>query len=252
MIRTESVSLTIAGKTLLQACSCTFETGTFSVLLGPNGAGKSTLLKTISGDFPHLASQVYYDQTPLSKIPVKHRAQRRAVLSQHWHLPFNYRVREVIEMARPGIKPEEYFSLSETLGLTALLERDYTTLSGGEQQRVQLVRTLSQLSKHPIQQTALLLDEPLSAQDLKYQIRIMQLLEQQSRLGRTIIAIMHDLQWAALFADQALLIKTGEIQQAGKPSAVLKPDVLERIFEVNMTTSVHPTTQQEYPVVALS
>jgi iron complex transport system ATP-binding protein len=251
MIRIESAQVRMGSKVIVKPCSLSLKPSQLTVILGPNGAGKSTLLKMMAGEYSQLDTQIFYENSPLQQWSIHKRAVHRSVLSQHWHLPFPYKVHEVIKMARPKLSNNIMLDFCRILGLIPLLQQLYPTLSGGEKQRVQLAKALCQLSSVEPKRSVLLLDEPLSAQDLHYQLTIMRLLKAQAQSGQTLVAIMHDLQWASLFADQAILMKAGQIHHMGPTHSVLTPHKLEPIFDTPLLSVQHPTTQQPYPVTAV-
>lgn len=254
MITLNTVSLNINGKTLLKPTTITLPSGKITAIIGPNGSGKSTLLKVMAGEFPKLDSQVAYFNRPLLQWSIEQRAKVRSVLSQQWHLPFAYQVWEVINMGnnhQPGTQPSRrLMSLAESLGLSALMHQDYQTLSGGEQQRVQLARAFLQLADSPISDTLMLLDEPMSAQDLKYQTTILHLLKQQAQQGQTIVIILHDLHLATRFSDFTVLMKKGEITDYGPTHETLSIKRLENVFDTRFNLSQNLVNQETYPVIA--
>lgn len=254
MISLKAVSLSIQGKSLLKPTTITLPSGQITAILGPNGSGKSTLLKVMAGEFPKLDAQVAYFDRPLTQWSIEQRAKVRSVVSQQWHLPFAYQVWEVINMGKDhqsgSRPPHQLLSLAESLGLSALMYQDYPTLSGGEQQRVQLARALLQLADSEISSTLMLLDEPMSAQDLKYQTTILHLLKQQAELGQTIVIILHDLHLATRFTDFTVLMKKGEITDYGPTPDMLSIKRLENVFDTRFSLSQNLFNHETYPVIA--
>ncbi|UOQ74064.1 ATP-binding cassette domain-containing protein [Hymenobacter cellulosilyticus] len=162
-------------KALLRDVSLQARPGELLAIVGANGAGKSTLLRLLSGDLTPSGGQVQFEGQPLSSIPAPMLARRRAVLTQQHSLSLAFRVRELVLMGRyPYFQGQpsahDHAIVAEalaTVGLSALAERSYPTLSGGEQQRTQLARILAQVWE--AKRGFLLLDEPLTGLDLNHQ-----------------------------------------------------------------------------------
>ena len=211
------------GKTLNQV-SATFASGLFHGIFGPNGSGKSTLLKIITGELkPDKGScQPQFTAT--------NRARMLSLVEQELPPRIPLTVREIVTLGRyPWHRhPENSEQVEAALAALSLLsfaERGYDQLSGGEKQRVMLARAIAQDTE------ILLLDEPASALDLKYQVEFYQLLQELARRGRCIIMVSQDLFLAPQFLDNIILLKNGEIAAAGKPTDVLTNDNIEQVFE---------------------
>ncbi|WP_409307055.1 heme ABC transporter ATP-binding protein [Pectobacterium sp. B1J-3] len=224
--------------------------GEIVAIIGPNGAGKSTLLRLLTGYLTPQQGECLLAGKPFAQWQPNALARTRAVMRQHSGMAFAFSVEEVVAMGRTphGRAQDNDRIVKQVMAQTGCLElasRDYRHLSGGEQQRVQLARTLAQLwHDHPTPGW-LFLDEPTSALDLYHQqhlLRLLKQLTQQQPLA--VCCVLHDLNLAALYADRILLLHAGELVAQGTPVEVLQTDVLTRWYQADLNVSPHP----EYPV----
>lgn len=217
-----------------------FEPGKVTVIVGPNGAGKSTVLKLLTGELAPTAGLVFLSSRDVSKCRPHELAQMRAVLPQSTHLSFPFTVHEVagLGMIASGLDTDRRKRLIsdalDQVDLSDFKARLYQQLSGGEQQRVQLARVLCQLQSSSLPPTdrCLLLDEPVSSLDIRHQIATMNIARRHARQGTTVIAVLHDLNLAAQYADQVLVMAGGRVLAEGAPGVALDPDVIEDAFGV--------------------
>lgn len=247
MLKVEDISVAIKGKCILHQCSIAVKAGQLLAIVGPNGAGKSTLLRALCGDFGK--QKVYWNEKDLHALDPQTVAKQRAVLTQKNALSFDFSVREVVMMGRyPHFKnqPSTYDcqvvqEMMERLQVDAFAERSYHTLSGGEQQRVQTARVFAQLEEAGNQlPKLLLLDEPLNNLDVKYQYQLLEQLVHYSKQGHLVIIVMHDLNLAAQYADQILLLQRGVLKKSGRPQEVLQADLLEAAYQLPVKVDSNP------------
>lgn len=246
-IATEHVSVEISGKTILSDVSLTVQLGELLAVVGPNGAGKSTLLKVLCGELEPSRGAVLIEDKPLGRWPKRQLAQRRAVLPQQSSLSFGFSVLEVVLLGRTphlqGIESRrDYEIATDAMRLTnteQFAKRVYTTLSGGERQRVQLARVLTQIWESD-QQRYLMLDEPTNNLDLHYQHSMLALARRFADDGAGVLAILHDLNLAAQYADRILLLDKGRVVSVGPPEAVLTPERIRQTFNVDVMVQGHP------------
>ncbi|HKY95275.1 MAG TPA: heme ABC transporter ATP-binding protein [Kiloniellales bacterium] len=251
MIRLRNVSLARGGRTILAGLDLTLESGEMAVLLGPNGAGKSTLLAALSGELAPGGGEVLFEGRPVGDWPARALAQRRAVLPQASRLQFGFTVAEVVELGRsPHAGTAEarhdkraVAAALQAAGVSRFLRQDYRRLSGGEQQRVQLARTLAQIWRaEPLGPSRwLLLDEPVTSLDLAFQEQALEAAKAEARRGAGVIASLHDPNLAARHADRVLLIAGGKLVADGPPAEVLRPEVLSPIYGLRLAAVKHPT-----------
>ena len=228
--------------------------GSFIGILGPNGSGKTTLLRALTGTVKPTAGTTLLEGRPLGDYRATELARRVGVVPQQFYLDFSFTVREMVSMGRYAHPRHEErrgdgasagddaamaveSALAQT-GLTDLAGRLVTGLSGGERQRALIAQTLAQ------QTPTLLLDEPLNNLDLNHQLEIMQLLAGLHAEGRTIAVVLHDLNMAAQYCEELLLLNHGLQAARGEPSAVLDPRVILDVFRVRV--AVHRQGQRPY------
>jgi iron complex transport system ATP-binding protein len=227
---------------ILSGVAVTLSPGRLTVLLGPNGAGKSTLLKLLAGELTPSVGGVELDGRRLGRWTPGDLARRRAVLPQESRLAFAFPVRDVVMMgrmphARRGESPrdEEICTLALTrTGAGDLADRLYPALSGGEQQRVQLARVLAQVWEP---QTGvdrlLLLDEPTANLDLAHQHSALSLAREWARAGAAVLAVLHDLNLALTYADDAWVLDHGQLVAAGPIQEVLTKELIASVFHLH-------------------
>lgn len=241
-----NLDVAIGNKPLLHDINLTIQPGKITALLGPNGAGKSTLLKAICGEMPIAAGHVEFYGKSMTQWQRIELARHMGVLPQHNSLSFPFKVREVVEM---GLFPLEASQAQariivdhalEQVDVCHLADRRYPTLSGGEKQRVQLARVLTQLSQAK-QPPLLLLDEPTSALDLAQQHRVLNLAKELAHeQGVGVIAVLHDLNQAARYADELVVLHDGTIRSQGAPNKVLTDDEIETVWHYRPTLVTDP------------
>jgi ABC-type cobalamin/Fe3+-siderophores transport system ATPase subunit len=188
MITIDEITIVRDGREIIYDYSEQIPAGSITVIVGPNGCGKSTLLAAIAGDIAPIKGTITIDDHhPILTSPAQ-LAQMRAVAIQNQSYTLGFTVQQVIEMA--GASDE----VMEALELTSLADRQVTTLSGGESQRVSIATAIAQ--RTPV----LLLDEPLAAQDVHSRKRIIELLQKLAESGVTVVVVAHqqekDLEWA--------------------------------------------------------
>ena len=244
----EATNLTyrVGPKTLLQPLSLEARPGEVLAIVGANGAGKSTLLKLLSGELKPNAGDVQLAGKSLRQWPAAALARCRAVLTQQHTLALAFQVRELVLLGRYphfGGQPTAHdhaivAAALDLVGLRHLAEREYPTLSGGEQQRAQLARVLAQVWE--AEGGFLLLDEPLTGLDLRHQHQTLAVARQLARRGFGVVAVLHDLNLAAQYADQVVLLHQGRLVASGAPAEVLTPDYIQLGFGIEVELLTHP------------
>lgn len=249
MLTTGEVNVRIAGRTLIESVTLTITPGEVLALLGPNGAGKSTLLKVLTGELTPTSGSVRMNAKPLAAWSPLQRARRRAILPQHSGLSFPFTVHEVVLLGRSphggGDSAADRHVVRYALAATEvahLSERIYPRLSGGERQRVQLARVLVQVwdSLPSGEPRYLLLDEPTANLDLSHQHATLRLARRFARAGVGVLAVLHDLNLAAEYADQIAVLRQGRLDVVGTPAAVLTPEIVHRTFAMSALIIPHP------------
>ncbi len=234
LLHVDGLGVHLSGKPIVRNLGFQLDAGEMLVILGPNGAGKSTLLKGLAGEHKMGAGQVMFVGRALSNWSNRDLARHRAVMPQRVEVNFPLTVEEIVRLGRP---PEPLSKsmpvlseLMELLDITHLRHRLAPGLSGGEQQRVQLARVLAQVwsTAGPV---LLLLDECTSALDPAHQQQVFSLLRRLAKQrGFGVLAVAHDLNLAARFADRLMLLHQGQSYISGQPSAVLTEAVLAAVY----------------------
>ncbi|WP_313523414.1 ABC transporter ATP-binding protein [Shinella sp.] len=209
----------------------------FTALVGPNGSGKSTILRTFAGLMPLLRGSILLDGRSIATLGAREMARRVGVLLQGPVAPEGLTVRDLVQQGRYPHRSlfgrwseADQAACDEALkltGMTTLAEVPLDTLSGGQRQRAWIAMTLAQ------QGEVLLLDEPTTYLDLAHQIELMNLITVLVRNHRkTVVAVLHDLNQAARYADHIVLLKDGRISAAGRPSDVISQQAIAEVFGV--------------------
>ncbi|MUZ63455.1 heme ABC transporter ATP-binding protein [Agrobacterium vitis] len=247
MITAENLTLHRHGRLLLDRISLRLVPGRFTVIIGPNGAGKSTLLKLLCGDLRADSGKIAYDGQDITRLKPQYLARRRGVLPQSTSLSFPFTALEVVRMgamasgtARPMQAARQALA---RVGLSTFEARPYQALSGGEQQRVQFARVLAQLPT-AVDETgprALFLDEPTSSLDLTHQISVLEIARTFAADGGMVLAVLHDLNLAAEFADSLIVLDGGQLIAEGPPQTVIRDDIIASVYGLSGTVSRAPT-----------
>ena len=235
-----SVSLRRGGRLLLDGVSLDLRPGELHAVLGANGAGKSSLLRVLAGEWTAQAGEVRLNGRPMREWSLPARARQRAVLPQDDELRFGFTAQEVVSLGRlafaDGAAGDNAAAVSAALAETGTLHlagRDHTTLSGGERQRVHLARVLAQLASDgsdDLHGRYLLLDEPTAALDLAHQHGFLALARARAARGAGVLAVLHDINLAAQYADRISLLVEGRLVAQGAVSSVLTAGHLRSAF----------------------
>lgn len=249
MIAATNVSVHIDRTPIVQDVSLTALAGQVMAIIGPNGSGKSTLLKALCNDLPYQGS-IAFNGRALHQLRPHETATIRAVLPQASTLTFPFTVLEVVRLGTTaGVSGLSGRALEllpgealERVDLAGFGGRMYQSLSGGEQQRVQLARVLCQVWQPVLDGMPrfLLLDEPVSSLDIKHQVLIMDLAREFAQRGGGVIAILHDLNLAALYADRVLAMKGGRAVACGAPQDVLDAALVSTVFDCRLDAIARP------------
>jgi iron complex transport system ATP-binding protein len=238
VLAASSVTVRVGTKTLIDDISLSLEPGEIAALVGPNGAGKSTLMRVLSGDLVPGAGTVALKGRQLRSYGPRALARHRAMLSQSVSVAFSFTVAEIVRMGagdRRGRAVDELVDAAlDQVDLAKFHERVITTLSGGEQQRAHFARVLVQLACGEAVHGpgVLLLDEPTSSLDLRHQLDVIETAKSCAARGVTVIAILHDLNLAALLAKRIVVLDGGHIAGDGAPGETITDAMLDRVFGV--------------------
>ena len=229
------IKIEIGNNEILKGVSIDSKNREFIGTIGPNGSGKSTLLKCIYRILKPNNGCIMLGEEDISKMSVKESAKKLAVVAQHNYYNFDFSVGEVVLMGRSphkkSLEPdnsEDYDIVNESLekvGMLGFKNRSFSTLSGGEQQRVILARALAQ------QTPCLILDEPTNHLDIKYQLSLLNIVKS---LNLTIISAIHDLNIASMYCDRLFVMKNGRIVGMGTPQEVLTKEFIKEIYDIDV------------------
>ena len=231
MLEVHDLCVRAGRRDLLQGVNLRAAPGRITAIIGPSGAGKSTLLRAISGDIGY-AGRITLNGHDIARSAAPALARIRAVLPQASTLAFPFTVIEVVRLGLQAPHPTLPQQMLGRVGLGGFEGRFYQALSGGEQQRVQLARVLSQVWL-PAAGSAprwLFLDEPVSSLDIAHQLEVMQIAREFADAGGGVVMVMHDLNLSAMYADRIALIGAGRILAHGTPDTVLRDEVLAPVY----------------------
>jgi iron complex transport system ATP-binding protein len=249
----KAVQVGLGGRPVLGPLDLELPTGSFIGIVGPNGSGKTTLLRTLTGAVRPSAGAILLQGRPLAAYHALEIARLVGIVPQSFTLDFSFTVEEMVAMGRyahgvrgthqehsavPGGENDPVTSALGVTGLTELADRPVTQLSGGERQRAVIAQTLAQDTP------TILLDEPLNNLDLNHQLETMQLLRSLHSSGRTLVVVLHDLNMAAQYCDELLLLDQGHVAARGTPAQVLDPRLILEIFKARV--SVHQQGRRPY------
>lgn len=251
MLRASNIHVTLGANKILNGIEFSARAGQLTAIVGPNGSGKTTLLKALTPEIAHTGT-VQIDGQDISTLKPWELAARRAVLPQASRIAFPFTVLEVVRLGLLSGSEATRRDLPEKalqrVGLGGFEGRFYQELSGGEQQRVQLARILTQIWD-PIlggQPRWLFLDEPVSSLDIGHQIEVMEIAQSFARGGGGVIAVMHDLNLTAMFADKVTMLANGQILADGSPEHVLRDDILTKAYECDLKVNQSPNNGATY------
>lgn len=237
------LDVVLEANSILSGISLTAGRGRFIGIIGPNGSGKSTLIRCMSRGLSPESGTIEVDGRDITVYPSRDLARLLGVVPQESQRTFEYSVEDVVGMGRyarqgllSGVSQEDRSACRaamEIAGITHLSGRNIGTLSGGEWQRVLIARTLAQ------ETAIILLDEPTSHLDISHQIAVLSAVLELSWNGRTVVAVFHDLNLAAHFCDEILVIRAGKVAAYGNPRDVLTAEILRDVFGLEAEIKTH-------------
>lgn len=233
MLVADNITVNLSGKTIVSNMNVTVKKGDFVGLIGPNGSGKSTFLRSIYQAINYTEGCVYLEKKNMKDMSYKQVAQELSVVSQMSNIQFEFTVMQMVLLGRTPYKKlmepnhkKDYHIARQSLnkvGLEGFEDRLFSTLSGGEKQRVILARAFAQETNFMI------LDEPTNHLDIKSQLTFFNLVKKEQK---TIFAAMHDLNLAATYCNQIFVIDKGSLKYHGETQKILNEKVIYEIFGV--------------------
>ncbi|MEV4812016.1 ABC transporter ATP-binding protein [Micromonospora avicenniae] len=244
-------------RTVLDGLDLELPADAFTVIVGPNACGKSTLLRTLARLIAPRSGSVLLDGKAIQELPTREVARRLAVLPQSPLVPEGVTVADLVGRGRQPYQrwwrqwsEEDSAAVDRAMVLAdvaGLADRPVDTLSGGQRQRVWIAMTLAQDTE------ALLLDEPTTFLDLAHQVEVLDLLHRlRVERGRTVVAVLHDLNQAARYADHLVAMRAGAVVAAGPPREILDADLVREVFGLDCVVVPCPVTGAPLVVPALT
>lgn len=242
MIEIQNIRHRIDGADILHPLSLSLPDRQLIALIGPNGAGKSTLLSLMARLQPLQEGDIVIDGKSVRATPTRELAQHIAIFQQHVHLMSRLRVRELLMMARfpyhrgwPKASDHAVCQrMIEAFNLQDLAERFLDTLSGGQRQRALAAMVFAQDTP------TILLDEPLNNLDMRHARELMGILRRAvDEHGKRIVLVLHDVNYAARYADYVVALADGHIRCHGPASAVLTAEHLSGLYQTPVSTLEH-------------
>ncbi|MFD0860489.1 heme ABC transporter ATP-binding protein [Roseovarius aquimarinus] len=244
-LRAENIRVSYGPREVLAGVSLIAQPGEVTAIVGPNGSGKSSLLGAITASLPY-SGLVELNGRDIRTMKPWQLAAERAVLPQASQLAFPFTVIEVVRLGlqsgTAGDRSDVPLRALARVGLAQHADRSFQDLSGGEAQRVMLARVVAQVW-HPVEGGTprwLLLDEPVSSLDIAHQLQVMQIARDFAAAGGGVIAVMHDLNLTALYADKVAVLAGGRGLAVGTPSEVLTGEILSHAYGCTLRVSAPP------------
>lgn len=233
------------GKAIIQGFTAQIYKGEFVGLIGPNGTGKSTLIKCVSGLLPITGGRILINGDDNATLSQRERARRMAVVPQSFGIDYDFSTEDIVMMGRNpylGFRDREsekdHAIVAEAMAMTRTDQfkgRLFNELSGGEKQRVIIARAIAQ------QSDLILLDEPTSALDMNHQIAVMELILRLNReQGKTVVAVLHDLNLAARYCDRLIMLENGVASADGTPEEIISENNMQRLYHMKMLIRNNP------------
>ena len=237
MIEIKGLTKYFGKKPVVEDVSVTIEPGKITSFIGPNGAGKSTLLSMVSRLLDSDTGEVLLDQSNVKKMKSDEFAKRVAILKQTNHLNVKLTVRELVSFGRypyskGRLKPEDEKYVDQALeymNLTDMQDKFLDELSGGQKQRAFISMVIAQDTEY------ILLDEPLNNLDMKHSVQIMKILRQLvDELGKTVIIVLHDINFASVYSDRIVALKDGRLVKDGPTHEIINSEALKDVYDMHI------------------
>lgn len=250
-LEARNIKVKLGRKEVLQGVDFTAQSGQVTAIVGPNGSGKTTLLRAMTDEVSH-GGKVWINGTDIDRLHPWQLAAIRAVQPQSSSIAFPFTVLEIVRLGlSAGLSAADSsvpLKALEAVGLAGFAGRMYQDLSGGEQQRVQLARVVTQVWEPVVQGSPrwLILDEPVASLDIGHQFTVMDLARDYAARGGGVVAVMHDLNLTAMFADRVVLMESGQVAATGSPTEVLTDETLARTYGCPIPVNTTPPVSMPF------
>ena len=244
-LKIKELNVSLSKKEIVKGINLAVANNKFIGLIGPNGSGKSTLLKAIYGVIKPSFGDVFISDKNIKNFNKKSLAKTLGVVSQFNNINFDFKVIDIVLMGRAPYKglleqdnKNDYDRALKALsqvGMIDFAQKSFSSLSGGEKQRVILARAITQNPK------ILILDEPTNHLDIKYQLEIMSIVK---NLNICVLAALHDLTLASQFCDELYVLKDGIIACKGTPNEIITKEMIKKVYDVESNVYVNPITKK--------
>jgi iron complex transport system ATP-binding protein len=252
-LKVSNAVVSISGKTLLDGVTFAALPGQLTGVIGPNGAGKSTLMRAALGLQALTSGTITFEGSDLPRMPRRERARISAFVEQSGSTDAHLSGHDVVTLGRIPFQsvwqsvpsPQDELAVAAALdavNMAAFAPRIYQTLSGGEQQRLQIARALAQEPR------LLLLDEPTNHLDINAQLTTLAQMRERAKSGATILLALHDLNLAAAYCDSLVVLHRGKVAAHGAPDQVLTTALMRDVYQVDASVLLHPSTGR--PILA--
>ncbi len=238
MVIVKNLSKKYGNKHVVEDVSVKIEKGKITSFIGPNGAGKSTLLSMVSRLIERDSGEVIIDNREISKVKSNELAKKISILKQSNFINLRLTVRELVSFGRfpysqGRLTKEDWKFVDEAIQymeLENIQDKYIDQLSGGQKQRAYIAMVIAQDTDY------ILLDEPLNNLDMKHSVQIMKVLRRLvDELGKTVVIVIHDINFAACYSDYIVALKNGRVVKEGLTTEVITPDVLKEIYDMDFT-----------------
>lgn len=236
MIKVKGISKTYGQKNVVDNVSVTIPKGKITSFIGPNGAGKSTAISVITRLISRDGGEVFIDEKEVGEFKSNELAKKIAILKQSNHINIRLTIRELVSFGRfpysQGRLTEEDWTFVDQaiayMGLEDIQHKFLDQLSGGQRQRAYIAMVIAQDTEY------IILDEPLNNLDMKHSVQIMQILRRLvDELNKTVVIVIHDINFASFYSDYIVAFKDGKIVSQGKTDEIINSSVLKNIYEMD-------------------
>ena len=237
MVNVNRVSKIYGNKKVVQDISVTIKKGKITSFIGPDGDGKSTLLSMLSRLITKDEGEIYIDEEEISQRKSSELAKKISILKQSNHINLRLTIRELVSFGRfpysqGRLTAEDWEHVDEAIryvGLQDIQDQYLDRLSGGQRQRAYIAMVIAQDTEY------ILLDEPLNNLDMKHSVQIMKILRQLvDERGKTVLIVLHDINFASVYSDYIVAMKDGKIVREGTTDEIINQEALKEIYDMDI------------------